>query len=238
MLNRMIAIGLTVIRQAVWICIFTVSLFHRAIHGASLFLANQMRIFFCKICLRAAYCWQKLKPKTMKLMTTIEPKTNCRPGAQPFVVDDRVEIFQPASLAEVVDAAITEIEASRLKPRWPGISIPAFEPRVMLAVLTYCYARQILSSSDVWSHLMQDAHFRRICQNKLPGPESIRRFRDENREALHECLTAALPFLGRLRVSAGSITRVSETQIRTEARRRMVMAACLDSLEMDEGGQA
>ena len=149
---------------------------------------------------------------------------------------DRVEIFRPASLAEVVDAAVMGVERPLFKPG--GLEVPglAFLPRVMLAVLTYCYARQILSSSNVWSHLMRDAAFRRICQNAVPGPDRIRHFRDENREALHECLTMALLFMTRQKVSAETATRASESEISTEARRRIVLAACMDRLEMEAGG--
>jgi hypothetical protein len=106
----------------------------------------------------------------------------------------------------------------------------------MLAVLTYCYARQILSSSDVWSHLMRDAAFRKICQKAVPGRDRIQHFRDENREALHECLTMALLFVARQKVSAETVTRASESQISIEARRRIVLAACLDRLEMEASG--
>lgn len=83
---------------------------------------------------------------------------------------------------------------------------------------------------------MRDAAFRKICQNAVPGPEWIRRFRDENRVALHECLTITLIFLARPKAIGELSTRVSELQISTEARRRIVLAACLDRLEMEASG--
>ena len=169
-------------------------------------------------------------------MTTIEPGTNFRPGAQPLAVTDRVEICRPATLAEVVDAAVMGIERPLFKPVGPEVSGPASQPRVMLAMLTYCYARQILNSSDVWRHLMRDAAFHKICPNTVPGPDRIRHFRDENREALHECLTMALLFVARQKVSAKTVTRASESQISIEARRRIILATCIDNLEMEAAG--
>jgi hypothetical protein len=192
--------------------------------------------YFCKIWLRAAYCRQNLKPKKLKIMATIEPGTSFRPGTLLCSASGRVEICRPSSLAEVVEAGITQVEAHRLKSGGPEVPSLAFRPKVMLAVLTHCYARQMLSSSEVWSHLMRDAAFRRICENTIPGPEWIRRFRDENREALHECLTIALLFLERQKNSAGTATRTGEPEISTEARRRIVLSGCLDSLEMEAGG--
>jgi len=152
------------------------------------------------------------------------------------MVADRIEICRPASLAEAVDAAVMGVERPLFRPGGSEIPDLAFQPRMMLAVLTYCYARQILSSSDVWSHLMRDAAFRKICQNVVPGLDWIRHFRDENREALHECLTMALLFVARQKVSAETVNRASESQISTEARRRIVLAACLDRLEMEASG--
>ena len=203
--------------------------------GPACFLQTEGK-FFCKICLRAAYRRQKMKPKTMKLMTTIELRTTFRPGAQPFMTAEQVEICRPASLAEAVDAAVMGNERPLFKPGGPEVSGLAFQPRVMLAMLTYCYARQILSSRDVWSHLMRDAAFRRICQNAMPGPDRIRHFRDENREALHECLTIALLFVARQKISIETVGRASQFHISTEARRRIVLAACMDRLEMEARG--
>jgi hypothetical protein len=209
-------------------------LFYRAIHGTGPFLARQMEYFLQDLALGRVLP-AELETKKMKLMTTIEPRTSFRPGTLPFVATGQVEIRRPVSLAEVVDAGVMQVEEQRLKSGGAEVPSLAFEPKVMLAVLTHCYARQMLSASEVWSHLARDPAFRRICQNILPGPEWIRRFRDENREALHECLTIALLFLARQKVSAGTAARAGEPQIRIEARRRIVMAACLDSLEMEAG---
>jgi hypothetical protein len=169
-------------------------------------------------------------------MTTIEPRTTFRPGAVPLAKPVAIKISRPAFLAEAVSSGAMEVGEDRLKPGAPGAASPALQPRAMLALLTYCYARQILSSSDVWSQLRRDAALCKLCRNNLPGPGWIRNFRDENREALHECLTVALLFLIKEKAAAGSVTWADEAQIQVEARRRIVMAACMDSLEMGEVG--
>ena len=171
-------------------------------------------------------------------MTTLEPRTTFQPGAVPLAQSAVIKISTPSSLAEAVNFGAMEVEEGRLRAGGPGAAGPAFQPRVMLALLTHCYARQILSSSDVWSQLRRDADLCRLCGNNLPGPGWIRRFREENREALHECLTVALLFLIKEKAAAGNAGRTDEAQIRMEARRRMVMAACMDGLEMgDTGGR-
>jgi Transposase domain (DUF772) len=169
-------------------------------------------------------------------MTTLEPRTTFRPGVVPLAQRAAIKISTPATLAEAVNFGAMEVEKSRLKTGGLEADGLAFEPRIMLALLTYCYARQILSSSDVWSQLRRDADLCRLCGNNLPGPGWIRTFREENREALHECLTVALLFLIKQKAAAGNLPRTEEAQIRMEARRRIVMAACMDGLEMDDVG--
>jgi hypothetical protein len=235
MLNRMIAIGFTVIRQAVWICNFTAHRSTEQYMESACFLQIKCKSFLQDLP-AGRVLPAEIETKTMKLMTTIQPGTNFRPGAQPTGAADRVEICRPATLAEAVDAAVMGVERPLFKPAGPEVPGLAFQPRVMLAVLTYCYARQILSSSEVWSNLMRDAAFRKICQNTVPGPDRIRHFRDENREALHECLTMALLFVARQKVSAETVARAGESEISMEARRRIILAACLDNLEMEAGG--
>jgi hypothetical protein len=46
----------------------------------------------------------------------------------------------------------------------------------------------------------------------------------------------ALLFMARQKISVETVTRPSESQISIEARRRIVLAACLDRLEMESSG--
>jgi hypothetical protein len=108
----------------------------------------------------------------------------------------------------------------------------AFEPRTLLALLSYCYARDIYGSAEVEDVLRRDAHFRQICNNEFPGARLIRRFRRENREALHRCLVAALRALaegGPLAESGGP----SEAALMEDACRRVMKAMFIDSMETD-----
>ena len=109
----------------------------------------------------------------------------------------------------------------------------ACQPATLLTVLAYCYALQIYGSTEVEALLRQDANLRGIC-HQFPGARVIRRFRRENREALQVCLEAALRFVAEQKVAQGIISRVNETTLAEEARRRIVMAMFIDSMELDK----
>jgi hypothetical protein len=113
-----------------------------------------------------------------------------------------------------------------------SISNLACQPRFMLALLTYCYARQIYGSADIAGFLARDAALCKVCQNAVPGAGLIRQFRDDNRQAIRACLTAALSFLARQKMDAGIVTKVNEATLAEEASRRLTMAMWTDSTEM------
>ena len=142
----------------------------------------------------------------------------------------------PGSLAQAVEAAVTAADESGFVPLARSGSGLAFRPQALLALLTFCYARQIYASSDVAARLWSDPSLRNLCGDILPDASTLRRFRGENREALDSCIRAALRFLAGQKLAQGFVTRVSETHLAEEARRRITMAMFLDSLELDKDG--
>jgi len=136
------------------------------------------------------------------------------------------------SLTQAVRSAVRAIEEAalqRVARRDAGL---AFEPRTLLALLSYCYARDIYGSADIEDVLRRDANFRLICHNEFPGTRVIRRFRRENREALHRCLTAALRMLAE---GAPKIAdeEAAGTAVAEDASRRIMKAMFIDSMETD-----
>jgi hypothetical protein len=109
----------------------------------------------------------------------------------------------------------------------------ACQPATLLTVLAYCYALQIYGSAEIEALLRHDANLRRIC-HQFPDAGVIRRFRRENRESLRVCLEAALRFVAEQKVAQGIISRVNETSLAEEARRRIVTAMFIDSMELDK----
>jgi transposase len=157
-----------------------------------------------------------------------EPKTNWRPMAALDLARREKPANELPSLTQAVQAAVREIGESALHRVAAKDAGMAFQPKALLALLAYCYAREVYSSADVEDMLRRDAEFRYLCHNEFPAVSHIRQFRRHNREAIHTCLTAALCFLARQKVELGMVTKVSEAHMEVEADRRIINAMFVD----------
>ncbi len=166
-------------------------------------------------------------------MTTFESKTSCRPSAPVNLRESSRPVADIGTLTQAVQAAVRDLDENTLRlvaRRDAGL---AFQPKALLALLTYCYAREIYGSEAVEDVMRRDDNFRQLCHNEFPGARLIRRFRRDNREPLRLCLIAALRFLAVQKLQAGVVTNVKDTHLVEEANRRIIMAMFIDNMELD-----
>ena len=161
-------------------------------------------------------------------MTTLGTRITATPGASRCSREPGC-----ASLAQTVQAAARAMDRNLLRPMVPQDAARSCQPATLLTVLAYCYALQIYGSAEIEALLRQDVNLRGIC-HQFPNARVIRRFRRENRESLQVCLEAALHFIASQKMAQGIISRVNNTTIAEEARRRIVMAMFTDSMELDK----
>jgi hypothetical protein len=140
---------------------------------------------------------------------------------------------RPRTIRQAIEAAVDAIEDESLEPLSPDDTPPFAQTRAVLGSLTLCYVRQIYRSADAAYVVGRDLSFPCLCWGELPDADVIRRFRTENRGAIHSCLTAALHFLLERKISSGAVTRVNFPQVAEEANRRIIMAMFVDSMESD-----
>lgn len=141
---------------------------------------------------------------------------------------------EPDELVHAVEAAAGEIEESALASVTQQGSGIVFQARDMLVLLTFWYTHQVYGSAEIVTRLSRDlARFHFRCEH-LPDAQTLRRFRADNRAALHTCLTSVLCFLAREKMLRGIVTHVSESQLAEEATRRIIMAMFTDSLELNK----
>ena len=152
-----------------------------------------------------------------------EPRTSLRPSAamEPEVLGRAVS-DRPSSVTQAVRTAVRAIDPGTLRPVARRDSGVAYEPRTLLALLSYCYARDIYGSADIEDVLRRDAVFRQLCQNEFPGARIIRRFRRENREMLQRCLTSVLRAVTAPPVSGRGV-ELNEDELAEEADRKSVV---------------
>jgi hypothetical protein len=110
----------------------------------------------------------------------------------------------------------------------------AYQPKPLLALLTYCYTIGAYASEDIERLMRRDEHFRHACGNEFPEALVLRRFRRFNREPIIRCLAQVLhlsqhqrtpPRLNSLIILGRDI---AESSCLSEARRRVEMAILLD----------
>ena len=184
----------------------------------------------------AAHCKiGRLSPYCLKSMTTIwEPKVKPDPGTSlrvPATETDQTTSAERPSLARAVQRAVRVTDEQSLRRVARCDAGFAFQPRTLLAITSYCYARGILGSLEIEDVMRRDAQFRQSCQNEFPGARLIQCFRRENRAAICACLREALRFLnGQSPDAAGDEARLAE-----EAERLVLRAMFIDRMEWNEG---
>ena len=168
------------------------------------------------------------------MATTWEPKTNERPATSlrvPATETDQATGTERPSLARAVQRAVRVIDDKSLRPVARGDAGFAFQPKTLLAITSYCYARGILGSLEIEDVMRRDAQFRQSCQNEFPGARLVQRFRRENRSAICACLREALRFWDGQSSDAAS----DEARLAGEADRRILRAMFIDRMELNEG---
>lgn len=99
--------------------------------------------------------------------------------------------------------AVDEIDLSAFygRHRDDGWGRAAFEPKMIVTLLLYAYAKGIRSAREIERRLLEDVAFRVIAANERPDHSTICRFRQRHRDALAALFVDVL----RLCVKAGVI---------------------------------
>jgi len=168
-------------------------------------------------------------------MTRVDPKTSLRAVVlAPENPLPQSGTERRTSLMQTVLASVRDLDEAALRRVASLEAGTAFQPKALLALLTYCYAREIYASSEIEGLMGRDVNFRHLCGQEFPGPRHLRRFRRDNREILQTCLVAALRFLtGRL-VNERTPTGSSENRLLEEAARRIEKAMFIDSMDLED----
>jgi transposase len=91
-------------------------------------------------------------------------------------------------VAEAVRETVAEHPDAVILPK----KQPSFPPQAMLGVVTYCYAKGVLSSSEIERKLWKDPRIVTACPAQIPEAHTIRKFRRLNREVILQALEKSL----------------------------------------------
>jgi transposase len=103
--------------------------------------------------------------------------------------------------------------------RADGHGRPAYDPRMMVALLLYAYARGNCSSRGIERACVEDVAYRVICSNLVPDHSTIAEFRVRHEAALAELFTGVLGLCRRAGLVSVGVIAVDGTKVRANAAR-------------------
>jgi hypothetical protein len=162
-------------------------------------------------------------------------KTQQGTGLLPLMIPARRPAGPPASLIEAIQFAVLTLGEAGWQPTAADPAGTVLPPRILLVLLAFYLARGVYPSSEICGRLAHDESLRQICPRWLPDAGELAAFRRRHRAEIEHCLRAALRFLAAQ--PDGIPGQDDETVIADEARRRVILASCLDGMDVREEGR-
>ena len=116
-------------------------------------------------------------------------------------------------LAHFVIEAVERVEMSAFKVNHRGTGSAQYHPRMMLALLIYCYANGIFSSRRIERATHRDIGVRFVAANVQPDHDTIATFRRENFAAVAESFLQVLLLAKELKLVKVGVVSVDGTKI-------------------------
>lgn len=131
------------------------------------------------------------------------------PDLRDWVPDD--------DLAHFVAAAVEHVPLDRFTFNARGTGSAQYHPRMMLALLVYCYATGIFSSRRIERATHLNVAVRHLTADTHPDHDTIAKFRRENAEAVREMFLRVLQLAAEMRVLRLGTVSVDGTKIDANA---------------------
>jgi hypothetical protein len=150
------------------------------------------------------------------------------------------------SVAAAVLQAVETIPQGCLQPVESPSAPLAYQPRTLLALLTYAYALGIYASADIERMMRRDANFRELSGNEFAGWRMLKHFRRANLDSIRTCLERTLQNISngtRNQIVSSGVLRSDGTRaadeswdserIAAEVNERLERAIWMDSMALD-----
>ena len=144
-----------------------------------------------------------------------------------FVDCDREQVFllppdlrdwiPEDDLAHFVIAAVERVDLGAFKVNHRGTGSAQYHPRMMLALLIYCYANGIFSSRRIERATHRDIGVRFVAANRHPDHDTIARFRRENFAAVSESFLQVLLLARELKLLRVGVVSVDGSKFKANA---------------------
>lgn len=137
---------------------------------------------------------------------------------QPFLLPpDLRDWIAEDDLAHFVIEAVERVGMGAFKVNHRGTGSAQYHPRMMLALLIYCYANGIFSSRRIERATYRDIGIRFVAANLHPDHDTIATFRHENFAAISESFLQVLLLARELKLLRVGLVSVDGTKIDASA---------------------
>lgn len=113
--------------------------------------------------------------------------------------------------------AVEQVDMSHFKVSMRGRGSAQYHPRMMLALLVYCYANGVFSSRRIERATYQNVAVRYLCADTHPDHDTIATFRRMNFDAVSECFVRVLELARELNLLKVGTVSVDGTTIKASA---------------------
>ena len=158
---------------------------------------------------------------------------------QAFLLPPDLRDWIPADdLVHFVIEAVDRVDMSAFKVNHRGTGSAQYHPRMMLALLVYCYANGIFSSRRIERASYRDIGVRFVAANRHPDHDTIATFRRENFAAVSESFLQVLLLAKELKLLKVGLVSVDGSKVKASAsKHRSVSYArageLIDQLELE-----
>ncbi len=142
---------------------------------------------------------------------------DCDRGQAFLLPPDLRDWIPEDDLAHFVIEAVERVGMSAFKVNHRGTGSAQYHPRMMLALLIYCYANGIFSSRRIERATHRDIGVRFVAANVHPDHDTIATFRRENFAAVGESFLQVLLLARELKLVKVGVVSVDGTKIEASA---------------------
>jgi transposase len=137
---------------------------------------------------------------------------------QPLLLPPDLREWAPSGeLVHFVIEAVDSLDLSVFKVNARGSGSAQYPPRMMLALLIYCYANGIFSSRPIGKATYRDIAVRYLTADTHPDHDSIATFRRENFDAVAACFAHVLDLAQELKLLKVGKVSVDGTTLKANA---------------------
>ena len=140
---------------------------------------------------------------------------------QPYLLPPDLREWLPEDdLAHFVVAAVERVPLSQFVVNTRGTGSAQYHPRIMLALLIYCYANGLFSSRRIERATYRDIGVRYVTANTHPDHDTICKFRRENLAAVQTGFVEVLLLAKELKLLTVGRVSVDGTKVQAAASKR------------------